>query len=253
MLLLHRAFALGAPRRTCASSITSSWYSVARCTSSMTAPATVTCHASGSGPSCADSTVNSGRNRLPPAWNRCWTASDISSSALPSSVAIRSSMRATPSRTSCAKTGSPKSTPATTLAGVLTLPTYWETWIHEPTWSSSAPDPPARRRPRGRARAGRDVLVIDSAQFPRDKACGDGLTPRAVAELQRLGLGPWLEGRIAAPRAAAVGVRRRRRSRVAGPVVPVGQQRGAAHRARRPHPDGGRRRRRQDAAGCESR
>ena len=47
------------------------------------------------------------------------------------------------------------------------------------------------------ARAGRDVLVIDSAQFPRDKACGDGLTPRAIAEMQFLGLGPWLEGRIA--------------------------------------------------------
>lgn len=46
------------------------------------------------------------------------------------------------------------------------------------------------------ARAGRDVLVIDSAQFPRDKACGDGLTPRAVAELRRLGLGEWLDGRI---------------------------------------------------------
>ncbi|MGX9789615.1 menaquinone reductase [Mycobacterium sp. MMS18-G62] len=45
-------------------------------------------------------------------------------------------------------------------------------------------------------RAGRDVLVIDSAQFPRDKACGDGLTPRAMLELQRLGLGPWLEGRV---------------------------------------------------------
>ncbi|MFG1935258.1 menaquinone reductase [Mycobacterium sp. NPDC048908] len=45
-------------------------------------------------------------------------------------------------------------------------------------------------------RAGRDVLVIDSAQFPRDKACGDGLTPRAVLELQRLGLGPWLGGRV---------------------------------------------------------
>ncbi|WP_102144208.1 menaquinone reductase [Mycobacterium hubeiense] len=45
-------------------------------------------------------------------------------------------------------------------------------------------------------RAGRDVLVIDSAQFPRDKACGDGLTPRAVLELQRLGLGPWLDSRI---------------------------------------------------------
>jgi len=46
-------------------------------------------------------------------------------------------------------------------------------------------------------RSGRDVLVIDSAQFPRDKACGDGLTPRAIAEMQLLGLGPWLEGRIA--------------------------------------------------------
>jgi menaquinone-9 beta-reductase len=47
------------------------------------------------------------------------------------------------------------------------------------------------------ARAGRDVLVVDSAQFPRDKACGDGLTPRAVAEMELLGLGPWLDGRIA--------------------------------------------------------
>jgi geranylgeranyl reductase family protein len=46
------------------------------------------------------------------------------------------------------------------------------------------------------ARAGRDVLVIDAAGFPRDKACGDGLTPRAVAELERLGLGGWLDTRI---------------------------------------------------------
>ncbi len=46
------------------------------------------------------------------------------------------------------------------------------------------------------ARRGREVLVIDSADFPRDKACGDGLTPRAVAELERLGLGSWLDGRI---------------------------------------------------------
>jgi geranylgeranyl reductase family protein len=46
------------------------------------------------------------------------------------------------------------------------------------------------------ARAGRDVLVIDSANFPRDKSCGDGLTPRAVAELERLGLGEWLDDRI---------------------------------------------------------
>lgn len=47
------------------------------------------------------------------------------------------------------------------------------------------------------ARAGREVLVIDSARFPRDKACGDGLTPRAIAELRRLGLGSWLDGKIA--------------------------------------------------------
>ncbi len=40
------------------------------------------------------------------------------------------------------------------------------------------------------------MLVVDSAQFPRDKACGDGLTPRAVLELQRLGLGGWLAGRV---------------------------------------------------------
>lgn len=46
------------------------------------------------------------------------------------------------------------------------------------------------------ARGGRQVLVIDSAEFPRDKACGDGLTPRAVAELQHLGLSDWLDGRI---------------------------------------------------------
>ena len=46
------------------------------------------------------------------------------------------------------------------------------------------------------ARAGRDVLVIDASEFPRDKPCGDGLTPRAVAELQRLGLSGWLDGHI---------------------------------------------------------
>lgn len=46
------------------------------------------------------------------------------------------------------------------------------------------------------ARSGREVLVVDMAEFPRDKACGDGLTPRAVLELRRLGLGDWLDGHI---------------------------------------------------------
>lgn len=46
------------------------------------------------------------------------------------------------------------------------------------------------------ARLGHEVLVVDAAEFPRDKPCGDGLTPRAVLELQRLGLGDWLDGHI---------------------------------------------------------
>ncbi|MGY1885477.1 geranylgeranyl reductase family protein [Blastococcus sp. SYSU DS0753] len=41
------------------------------------------------------------------------------------------------------------------------------------------------------ARAGHDVVLADAAVFPRDKTCGDGLTPRAVAELDHLGLGDW--------------------------------------------------------------
>ena len=42
------------------------------------------------------------------------------------------------------------------------------------------------------ARGGADVLLVDAAVFPRDKTCGDGLTPRAIGELQRLGLEDWL-------------------------------------------------------------
>lgn len=40
------------------------------------------------------------------------------------------------------------------------------------------------------ARAGRDVLVVDRARFPRDKCCGDGLTAGALRELEDLGLRP---------------------------------------------------------------
>lgn len=39
-------------------------------------------------------------------------------------------------------------------------------------------------------RAGRRVLVIDKATFPRDKCCGDGLTTLALRELEALGLLP---------------------------------------------------------------
>ncbi|MDT0342876.1 geranylgeranyl reductase family protein [Streptomyces litchfieldiae] len=38
------------------------------------------------------------------------------------------------------------------------------------------------------ARHGRDVLVLEKAEFPREKVCGDGLTPRAVHHLIRMGV-----------------------------------------------------------------
>ncbi|QBI20357.1 geranylgeranyl reductase family protein [Egibacter rhizosphaerae] len=38
------------------------------------------------------------------------------------------------------------------------------------------------------ADAGRDVVVLEKASFPRDKVCGDALTPRAVRALEQLGL-----------------------------------------------------------------
>jgi geranylgeranyl reductase family protein len=40
------------------------------------------------------------------------------------------------------------------------------------------------------ARAGRDVVLIDKARFPRDKCCGDGLTTGALRLLEHLGLEP---------------------------------------------------------------
>jgi geranylgeranyl reductase family protein len=40
------------------------------------------------------------------------------------------------------------------------------------------------------ARAGRDVILVDKATFPRDKCCGDGLTTSALRQLEGLGLDP---------------------------------------------------------------
>jgi menaquinone-9 beta-reductase len=38
------------------------------------------------------------------------------------------------------------------------------------------------------AQAGISVTVLEKTSFPREKVCGDGLTPRAVREIQKLGL-----------------------------------------------------------------
>ncbi|GAB0102094.1 geranylgeranyl reductase family protein [Nocardia sp. JMUB6875] len=43
------------------------------------------------------------------------------------------------------------------------------------------------------ATSGASVLCVDKARFPRDKPCGDGLTPRALGLLEGMGLSAELE------------------------------------------------------------
>ncbi|HEY8745294.1 MAG TPA: FAD-dependent oxidoreductase, partial [Chloroflexota bacterium] len=42
------------------------------------------------------------------------------------------------------------------------------------------------------ARAGHSVLLLERSTAPRRKACGEGLFPAGVAELERLGVLPTL-------------------------------------------------------------
>jgi menaquinone-9 beta-reductase len=44
------------------------------------------------------------------------------------------------------------------------------------------------------AEAGHDVVVLEKKRFPREKTCGDGLTPRAVRQLEDMGLADRLAG-----------------------------------------------------------
>jgi geranylgeranyl reductase family protein len=44
------------------------------------------------------------------------------------------------------------------------------------------------------ATAGHDVLVVEKKRYPRVKTCGDGLTPRAVRQLEDMGLGEAMAG-----------------------------------------------------------
>jgi flavin-dependent dehydrogenase len=43
------------------------------------------------------------------------------------------------------------------------------------------------------AEAGHHVVVLEKKRFPREKTCGDGLTPRAVRQLHEMGLNGRLE------------------------------------------------------------
>ena len=44
------------------------------------------------------------------------------------------------------------------------------------------------------AQAGHEVLLVEKKRYPREKTCGDGLTPRSVRQLDDLGLGDELAG-----------------------------------------------------------
>ena len=44
------------------------------------------------------------------------------------------------------------------------------------------------------ASAGWDVVVVEKKRFPREKTCGDGLTPRSVRQLEDMGLSDALQG-----------------------------------------------------------
>ena len=47
-----------------------------------------------------------------------------------------------------------------------------------------------------RTRPGARVLLLDRSDFPRDKACGDGIAPQALDELARLGAASVLADRV---------------------------------------------------------
>ena len=36
------------------------------------------------------------------------------------------------------------------------------------------------------AKAGHSVLLVEKSEFPREKTCGDGLTPRSIYELRAM-------------------------------------------------------------------
>src|SRR5947199_7971038 len=57
------------------------------------------------------------------------------------------------------------------------------------------------------AKQGRRVLVVEKKRFPREKTCGDGLTPRAVRQLEDMGLAEELAShhRFAGLRSIAFG------------------------------------------------
>ena len=75
-------------------------------------------------------------------------------------------------------------------------------------WGRQSDSADRGRRHRRRRRAGRcgggvppgqaglDVLLLEKTRFPREKVCGDGLTPRAVKQLVEMGIDTEPSGRL---------------------------------------------------------
>ena len=84
------------------------------------------------------------------------------------------------------------------------------------------------------ATLGHRVVVVDKKRFPREKTCGDGLTPRAVRQLHDMGLADRAHGVPALRRPAFDRARHHARAGLAGsPRLPAVRLRRAAQRARR--------------------
>ena len=115
------------------------------------------------------------------------------------------------------------------------------------TCSSWARDRPVRRPRYWLASRGHRVLVVEKKRFPREKTCGDGLTPRAVRQLHDIGLAERLAEFQRYRRSALDRARRSRSSSLAGasglpPVRVCGPPPGARRDGRRPGGEGGRHR-----------
>ena len=70
------------------------------------------------------------------------------------------------------------------------------------------------------AEAGHDVVIVEKKRFPREKTCGDGLTPRAVKQLTDMGLAGRLD-RLPPLRRAAGGRPRHHPRARSGPSTPT--------------------------------
>ena len=77
------------------------------------------------------------------------------------------------------------------------------------------------------ARRGLDVALLEKTTFPREKVCGDGLTPRATRQLIRLGIDTSRGSGLAAQQ----GLADLRRGRAAVPAGVAGAERLPAVRA----------------------